>query len=149
MPALPWTEVIDPLTGASRYEFMGVQSGEMLGYTPEELIAEPRHFERMLHPDDLAYAIKVTERSDRTGEPWDLVFRVIRRDGEVRWLHGMAQVVSDPDEPLQRWQGVTFDVTSQMELSAPTASRAREGTDATPSASAPNRPAAGDFPTAR
>jgi adenylate cyclase len=149
MPALPWTEVIDPLTGASRYEFMGVQSSEMLGYTPEELIAEPRHFERMLHPDDRAHAIRVTDRSDRTGEPWNLVFRVIRRDGEVRWLHGMAKVVSDPDEPLQRWQGVTFDVTSQMEPSAPTASRAREGTDATPSASAPNRPAAGDSPTTR
>ena len=54
MPALPWTEVIDPLTGVSRYTFMGVQSTEMLGYTPEELIEEPRHFERMVHPDDRA-----------------------------------------------------------------------------------------------
>ena len=90
MPALPWTEVIDPLTGASRYEFMGVQSSEILGYTPEELIAEPRHFERMLHPDDRAHAITVTRalRPERRTLGPGVPCHPSRRRGAMAPRHG-------------------------------------------------------------
>ncbi len=149
MPAIPWTEVIDSGSGQSRYLHIGPQCEEILGYTAEELMAEARHFARMLHPDDRERAMAATDRSDRTGEPWDLVFRVIRRDGEVRWLHGVAKVTSDPDDPMKTWQGVTIDVTAQMAPSDEAPEPAREGMDAAPSASSPSRPDAGGSPTAR
>ena len=34
LPAIPWTQIIDPATGTERYTYIGPQSLEILGYTP-------------------------------------------------------------------------------------------------------------------
>jgi hypothetical protein len=36
---------------------------------------------------------------------------VIRRDGEVRWLHSFGRRASPADEVPQLWHGVAIDVT--------------------------------------
>ena len=38
MPAVPWTEVVDPDTGRGRYTFIGPQVEMVFGYTPSELL---------------------------------------------------------------------------------------------------------------
>ena len=50
--AIPWSETIHPETGFERYTYIGSQAFDILGYTPEELMDEPKHFPRMVHPDD-------------------------------------------------------------------------------------------------
>jgi PAS domain S-box-containing protein len=112
MPAVAWTEVVDPESGWRRFAYMGPQANELLGYAPEELIAEPGHFERMVHPDDRDRVLARSERADRTGEPWVDEFRVLTRDGRTRWFHAGARRVSPEGVTPSVWHGITVDVTS-------------------------------------
>jgi PAS domain S-box-containing protein len=109
--AIPWTETIDPETGSERYTYIGAHAFEIFGYTPDELIMEGDHFSRMVHPDDRARVGDAVARSDETGL-WEDTYRVLRRDGEIRWLHSFGRRVSAPGEVPEVWQGVAVDVTA-------------------------------------
>jgi PAS domain S-box-containing protein len=109
--AIPWSETIHPETGSERYTYIGPQAFDILGYTPEELIAERKHFARMVHPDDRARVRESVLRAAETGL-WEDTYRVLRRDGEIRWLHSFGRRVSVPGAIPEVWQGVAIDVTA-------------------------------------
>jgi PAS domain S-box-containing protein len=108
--AIPWTSAVDPEDGSERYAFIGTQATEVFGYTPEELAEERGHFLRIVHPDDRARVERSSRLANETGI-WDEAYRVIRRDGDVRWLHSFGRRVSPPGEVPQLWHGVAIDVT--------------------------------------
>jgi PAS domain S-box-containing protein len=108
---IPWAETIHPETGFERYTYIGPQSSDVLGYTPEELMVEPKHFPRMVHPDDRARVRESVRRADETGL-WEDTYRILRRDGEIRWLHSFGRRVSPPGVVPELWQGVAVDVTA-------------------------------------
>jgi PAS domain S-box-containing protein len=110
IPAITWTEALDA-EGRSRFLYMSPQVFELLGYTAEELMSEPGHFERMLHPDDRAAA---TAPVPDTQTRWESVHRVFHRDGSVRWLEAHARQVTPPGQIPAIWQGITLDVTERM-----------------------------------
>jgi PAS domain S-box-containing protein len=111
MPAIPWSHIVDPDSGWTRYLFMGKQCFELTGYTAEELIAEPNHFSRMVHPDDIERVSLMNDEADRTGV-WDDEYRLIHRDGSVRWIHGVGRRVTPLGVDPVTWHGVTIDVTA-------------------------------------
>jgi PAS domain S-box-containing protein len=114
MLAIPWSETIDPETGFERYTYIGPQVFDILGYTPEELMVESKHFPRMVHPDDRPRVREVLSRSDLSGI-WEDTYRVLRRDGEIRWLHSFGRRVSEPGAIPEQWHGVAIDVTAIQE----------------------------------
>jgi PAS domain S-box-containing protein len=128
MPAIPWTHTVDADTERTRYLFMGKQSFELIGYTADELIAEPYHFPRLVHPDDLEHVKRVSEESDRTGM-WDDEYRVVHRDGSVRWLHGVGRRVTPAGWDPATWQGVTIDVTARHAPEAEPSNRTKDQMD--------------------
>jgi PAS domain S-box-containing protein len=107
---IPWTESIEPESGFERYTFIGAQATEILGYTPEELVVERTHFPRMLHPDDRARMRASLEVADRTGI-WEDEYRVIRRDGEIRWLRSFGRRVTADGVVPEIWHGIAIDVS--------------------------------------
>ena len=114
--AIPWSETIDPDTGFEQFTYIGPQALEIFGYTPEELMSESTHLSRIVHPDDRARVDAALADSVDTGI-WDETYRVIRRDGEVRWIQSVGRRVSGPEGP-ERWHGVAVDVTAARERSA-------------------------------
>jgi PAS domain S-box-containing protein len=108
--AIPWSEEVHPDGGPERYRYIGPQSLELLGYAPEELIAESKHFWRMVHPDDLTRIRASMLRAAETGV-WNAVYRVVARDGSLRSLHSFGRRVSPDDAFPELWHGVTVDVT--------------------------------------
>jgi PAS domain S-box-containing protein len=112
---VPWTETIHPGTGAERYTYIGPQSLELLGYTPEELKVESTHFPRMVHPDDRARIRESVTRAGETGL-WEDTYRVLRRDGEVRWLHSIGRRVSPAGEVPELWHGIAVDVSAMRAM---------------------------------
>jgi PAS domain S-box-containing protein len=109
--AIPWSETINAETGFERYTYIGPQAFDILGYTPEELIVERKHFPRMVHPDDRARVRKALSRSERSGI-WEDTYRILRRDGGIRWLHSFGRRVSPPGATPEVWHGIAVDVTA-------------------------------------
>jgi PAS domain S-box-containing protein len=113
LPAAPWIEVTEPDSGRSHYVFIGPHVVELFGYTPDDLMMEPDHFFRLVHPDDRERMRQASDRCDRTGEPWDELYRVVHRDGSLRWILSYATRTVEQDRPV--WHGISFDVTRHVE----------------------------------
>ncbi len=111
-PAVPWAEVIDPRTGRARFTYIGPGAEEMFGYTAEELMAESAHFTRLVHPDDRARVLAASERCKETGGPWNELYRVLHRDGSVRWVLSCGRRTADSPST---WHGTAIDVTRHIE----------------------------------
>jgi PAS domain S-box-containing protein len=127
--AIPWSETIHPETGFERYTYIGPQAFDILGYTAEELMAEQKHFSRMVHPDDREHVWKTLSRSEQTGV-WEDTYRILRRDGEIRWIHSFGRRVSPRGAIPEVWHGVAIDVTaSRTESETPPATREDEGAE--------------------
>ncbi len=123
---VPWSETIHPETGFERYTYIGPQAFDIFGYTPEELIVERKHFPRMVHPDDRARVRETVARSDHTGI-WEDTYRIVRRDGGIRWIHSFGRRVSPPSVIPEVWHGVAVDVTaSRAEQERPSETRGQE-----------------------
>jgi PAS domain S-box-containing protein len=67
------------------------------GYSAEEFAQDPGLLERIIHPDDVAlYTDHLTTELEGEGR-CSLEFRIIKCDGEVRWIAHEGQSVYDTD----------------------------------------------------
>jgi PAS domain S-box-containing protein len=159
IPAVTFVELpggTDP--AEAHLTYISPQAEAFFGMTPQELIDDPAHFGRFLHPDDRDRVLDANARSGATGEPFDEEFRVVRPDERTLWVRSRARLVRSEEAP-PFWHGVITDVTPQheaetslreleeryeelaLEVSAEDAARAstREGTGAGPSGPPPSR----------
>lgn len=77
---------------------------------------EPSHETvlEFVHPDDRA-EVEAAQRAASEGEAaLDVEHRIVRADGEVRWVHERAELVDDEEGP--RLSGTVEDVTEQRRL---------------------------------
>jgi PAS domain S-box-containing protein len=113
VPAVVYIELPSSNARESNLLYMSPQVEAILGYTPDELIAEPAHFTRLLHPDDRDRIVAANAVTDSTGEPFDEEYRVVARDGRTVWIHSRAALVrNDEGRPLF-WHGVALDVSDR------------------------------------
>jgi PAS domain S-box-containing protein len=92
------------------------QIEEVLGFRPEEWMANPTLWMDTLHPEDREEVISETTRSVEAGEPFKMEYRMLAKDGRVVWLHDVASVVSRDDQGrATRYQGVQLDITARKE----------------------------------
>ena len=83
----------------------------VLGYTQEEYTADPEFWKTILHPDDRERVLADDERTGESGEPFDLEFRMVAKDGRTVWLRESGTLVRDEEGRNKVWHGVMFDIT--------------------------------------
>jgi PAS domain S-box-containing protein len=71
-------------------------------------------FLRCVHPDDHARVIVALHDVLDGARPYDLVFRVVHPDGQVRWLLSRAAVERDAAGQPRRVIGINVDVTALL-----------------------------------
>lgn len=67
------------------------------------------------HPDDLDYTIARWTHSLKTGEPYEIEYRLRRHDGQYRWHLGRATPVKDESGKILRWIGTNTDIHENKE----------------------------------
>ncbi|MEO8475688.1 MAG: EAL domain-containing protein [Actinomycetota bacterium] len=95
--------------------FISSQVEALLGFTPEEWVADAGLWPRLLHPDDKPRAMAENERHNGTGEPFRLEYRMFHKDGHIVWVHDEATIVRD-DRGLPRFShGVMMDISERKQ----------------------------------
>jgi len=86
----------------------------LLGYDRSEWEANPMLWAELIHPDDRDRVIAESERTDASGEPFDIEYRMIAKDGRTVWVHDHARVISrDESGKPHIWLGIFIDITDR------------------------------------
>jgi PAS domain S-box-containing protein len=109
------TYVQEPLQSSNpkAVTYVSPQYETILGYPAESHMIDEEHWLRTLHPEDRERVLAEEARTDKTGEPFKVEYRVIARDGRVVWVRDEATLVRDEEGQPLYWLGVQYDVTEQ------------------------------------
>jgi PAS domain S-box-containing protein len=86
----------------------------LLGVKGERLLSR-QAFLDVVHSDDRDSVRSGFERSVRDGSPFDMEFRVVGPDGDIRWVIGKARVFPDEDGRPFYMTGACADVTNRKQ----------------------------------
>ena len=91
---------------------------DLIGYTLEEIRADPALWRSIVHPDDRDRVLSADAESN-TGDDdrFSMEYRMIAKDGRIVWVQDEASLVRLPDKPPY-WQGFLLDVTERKEAQA-------------------------------
>jgi len=109
----PAVTYIDGIEESAPTIYMSPQVTTLLGYTPEEWIADQEMWPRLIHPDDRARALAENTRHNETGEPFRLEYRMFAKDGRVVWVHDEASMVRDERGMPRYSHGVIMDISDR------------------------------------
>jgi PAS domain S-box-containing protein len=109
-------------------EWLSDEIEAISGYPAADFVhSAVRTFVSVIHPDDRDHVARSVMEGVERGRPYGLEYRIVRRDGGVRWVleRGQAQEVGDG----RRWLvGAIFDITARR--AAEQALREREVVEA-------------------
>jgi PAS domain S-box-containing protein len=112
LPAIVYVQEPDE---PSRTTYVSPQVEAVLGYSPEECLADPDHWIKILHPDDRERVLEEDRRTNDFGDSFATEYRQFAKDGRLVWLRDEATLVrGEEGEPLY-WLGVQTDVTERKE----------------------------------
>src|SRR5436190_22313790 len=79
-----------------RWRYVSPQIEEILGYSPEEWMADPGLWAERLHPDDRKRALEQeTRKAIEEGGAPPVDYRMITREGDLVWI--LDEAVLEPD----------------------------------------------------
>ena len=86
------------------------------GYTAEEFVNDFSLLQRIIHPDDIALFIEHRNASHESPDHGETEFRIICRDGSVRWLgHHCGPIITGDGRNLGRRSG-NRDITERKQM---------------------------------
>ena len=89
------------------------------GYTAEEfLVKRCPSFPSLVHADDLAAIERTTAVAVAQGRPFEIEYRITRRDGAVRWVQDRGRAVYSEDGRFLHIDGCIFDITERKQAEA-------------------------------
>jgi PAS domain S-box-containing protein len=87
------------------YELHGVDPGSFGGSLAD--------FSKLVHPEDAASIGAAIQNALATGSMYAAEFRILRPDGQIRWVNTRARVFRDAAGAAVRLLGATVDVTAR------------------------------------
>ncbi len=92
-------------------DFVSARVAEYFGTSSETLLKDG--WLSVLHPDDVPPVVERWTHSLRTGEPYEVDFRLRQADGVYRWHIGRAVAQLAPDGTVVNWFGSNTDIDEQ------------------------------------
>jgi PAS domain S-box-containing protein len=90
---------------------------EQFGYTAEELLAQEYNFVEMVHPDDHErVGGEVAGYIESGRDCFEQEYRIICRDGSVRWVYDQTVIDRDRNGNLESLQGIIIDITERRRV---------------------------------
>lgn len=106
-----WLEDVTP----RRITFVNPAFERIWGIPVKELYDDFQVWGRSVHPEDFPTAKRVFEQwiAQAPGAEYDVEYRIIRRDGQVRWIHDRGVSIKNAEGQIARVAGVATDITAR------------------------------------
>ena len=101
--------VIDPETRTATYVNPAYQA--ITGRSCQSLIEEPSSYEKAIHPDDRPRVLGKLKQAAQSGH-FEERFRIVRPEGEVRWVWVRGFPRKDANRKIIRLGGTALDITA-------------------------------------
>jgi PAS domain S-box-containing protein len=87
---------------------------DLTGYPAEDFMeGGGRTFQSIVHPEDRGWVERSLPQGLERRQTYLADYRIIRRDGEVRWMSERGRIICDNQGEPDRLDGVIFDVTDR------------------------------------
>ena len=83
------------------------------GYSEEEISLGKPRWDQLIHPKDLPQIFGNDEICSVPNYSNDREYRIIRKDGQIRWVQEIVQNICDGHEKPMAVQGIIFDITER------------------------------------
>jgi len=85
----------------------------LYGHTPRNGAEPYALWAESIHPDDRARSEREIDAALRGDKEFDTEFRIVRPDGDIRYLKASARVIRDASGAPMQMAGVNFDITER------------------------------------
>ena len=85
------------------------------GYTADEFMRLPHLFEEVIHPEDLHLWRERGHATLDTRSPLPLEFRIVTKDGQVRWVSNISRPIHDVGGKYLGIRGSNRDITERKQ----------------------------------
>jgi PAS domain S-box-containing protein len=97
-------------------EFISDAIAQISGYAASEFIHnQSRTFTSIIHPDDRESIETLIHQAVAARHPYNLEYRILHRDGSIRWVAERGRATFDRDGKLLYLDGAIFDITDRMQ----------------------------------
>lgn len=98
-----------------RFVYVSPSCKRITDHSPEEFAADPGLLLRIVHPEDLAVFEGHLQEVEEPGLTGETEFRIVRPDGEVRWIAHACVPVYDEQGRLLGRRGSNRDISQRKE----------------------------------
>ena len=102
--------------GIEKTKYVSPRYEQVWGRDRKELYQSPQNFLEAMHPEDRQRVRSETLAAHGRGEPFSLEYRIIRPDGEMRWIHDRGFPVKGEQGHVILFTGVATDITERKTL---------------------------------
>jgi two-component system sensor histidine kinase UhpB len=112
---IPMVTYIAPLDKVKGTLYISPQIEALLGYSPEEWLADPGLWVQRIQPEDRDRVLAEVQngRLNSEGLAFRTEYRILARGGAVLWLRDEAITVKNERDEPEFLQGIMFDVTDR------------------------------------
>jgi PAS domain S-box-containing protein len=110
-PALIWRT-----DAGGRYDYFNRTWCEFRGHSLEHEIGDGAGWLEAIHPEDRPGYIETFRAAFERREPFTATFRLLRRDGQYRWLTDRGTPYRDDGQTFLGYLGSSLDITDRVEL---------------------------------
>lgn len=97
------------------FSFISDQVRNILGYSPEEWLADPAFWQNHIHPDDREQAVRYCHRETRELRNHTFDYRMLRADGSLVWIKDVVSVIREGGRAVTL-RGLMVDITEAKRL---------------------------------
>ena len=90
------------------------QNVVQFGYTPRELLSGAMKYSDLVHPEDLPrFSQELRQYSESATARFQREYRILARDGQVRWVDERTALERDAQGLVSQYQGIVIDITER------------------------------------
>jgi len=113
---IPTTTYINAADELASTTYVSPQVEKLLGYPRQVFMEDPVFWTKIIHADDRERVLEESNQTNKTGQSFEMVYRLIAKNERTVWVKDTATLVYDDHGAPLYWIGIWTDVTDQKQI---------------------------------